>query len=116
MAPIFEVKAGWVICGTGQRQPAWQSGWRSGFLHCAMDDETVRRFGRNDGFCDGFGEMTVLGMGWGWGGLRAISRETGGVRGGSGRREDCWRGGGRLRCGRRRWVGQLEGMDEIQRG
>jgi hypothetical protein len=24
-------------------------GWRSGFLHCATDDETVRRFGRNDG-------------------------------------------------------------------
>jgi hypothetical protein len=28
-------------------------GRRSRFLHCAADGETVRRFGRNDGFLDG---------------------------------------------------------------
>ena len=36
-------------------QGQWQGQMR-GFLHCAADGETVRRFGRNDDFVSGFGE------------------------------------------------------------
>jgi hypothetical protein len=47
----------------------WELGERSGFLHCASHDKTVRGFGRNDGF--------LITAAWGRGGSKELRGSAG---------------------------------------